>query len=225
MSVSLTNTRFVQTHANVIDFECPMLESNIPRGARVTFIPIDNTAPDFRPVYGMFMDTLPYNPAWVEVWHDGFRLVNSTLDFGKTFRAFRVSGQVIYFQDPILEGTLKVYADGAFNYDLPEYTIDVNNIQGAQTKNTVDGQMLAGYFCEPVILTEPRRGYVRLSDDRHSLIFIPETGWEGYDSFSYVMINDRGQASEPKCVFITVGEPKGPTKPVTGEGSTDDPKE
>lgn len=224
MSVSLTNTRFVQTFANVIDFACPKLDINIPRNARVTYINVDPEAPNFKPVYGIYMDEPPYNPAWVEVWHDGFRMLNTTLDFGKTFTSYNVEGRLINFKEPIMDGLIKTYSDGAFNYDLPEYTIAVNNIQGAATKNTVDGRMLAGYFCEPVILMEPRRGYVRLSDDRHSLIFIPEMGWEGYDSFSYVMVNDRGQASEPKCIFITVGKPAGPTKPVTGPGSTDDLK-
>lgn len=221
MSVSITNTRFMQPFGDVIDFKVPKLTVEVNRGALITFIKLHPEDPEFKPVYGIYMDETPYNPAWVEVWHDGFRMVNTTLNFGATHTAYEVMGNLVMFKEPLLDGVIKIYADGPFYYDLPEYVIDINNVQGAATKNIKVGQVLASYFCEPVILTQPRNGFVRLTDDRKSLIYIPPVDWEGYDSFSYTVVSDRGQTSEPKCVFLTVGEPAGPTKDVPDDGSTD----
>ena len=206
MSVIITNTRFIQPIIQALDVEFPILKASAPRKAKVSYINVNSKDPNFKPVYGVFMDSLPYNDAWVEVWLDGFRMVNSTLDFGKTFRAFTIQGRLILFSEPIMDGLIKIYADGPHNYEMPDYLIKVPNIQGAKAINTVNGQTLAGIFCEPMVLTEPRFGFVRLTDDRQNLIYVPPVGWKGFDSFSYILMSDRGQASDPKCVFITVGK-------------------
>ena len=220
MSVTVTNTRFVQPFAEVINLKVPKLETAVTRNSQVTYITLHPEDPNFKPVYGVVMDKLPLNKATVEVWHDGFRLVNSTLDFNKTYTTFTIRGKIILFNEPFTEGTFKIYADEPFYNELPEYTINVNNVQGAATKNTINGQVLASYFCEPVVLTEPSNGFVRLTDDRHSLVYVPPSGWEGKDAFSYAIMSDRGQISEPKCVFVTVGEPKEDPAPTEG-GDTD----
>lgn len=209
MDVTVTNCRFVQPFVEVRDLMVPMIYETVPRGSKVVYLTIDPTVEDFEPITQVFLSPIPQNPNWVEVWLDGFRMINTTLDFGDSHTAYEVTADgVLKFKTPLSEGNLKIIMDGPFGYDLPDFTIQVRNRQGAKTKNTVDGQALVSYFCEPIILTEPVVGFVRLTDDRKSLVYIPPANFEGYDAFSYAVYTDRGQLSEPKCVYVTIGEPK-----------------
>jgi hypothetical protein len=59
-------------------------------------------------------------------------------------------------------------------------------------------------YSEPVIITQPRSGYARLTSDRKNIAYVPNFGYVGQDTFSWAMINQHGQISEPKCVNITI---------------------
>lgn len=221
MDAQSLNCRFVQPFVDVQDLAFEKLESNVKRGARVEVVNVDPLDPNYTPVNQIIVNPPPYNIHWVEVWVDDFRLVNTSLDFGQTHTAYEVSlDGVVTLTTPVTEGTIKVICDGPFNYVMDEYTIYVSNEQGAKTKNTVAGQVLASYFCEPVILSMPVKGYVRLSDNRRDLIYVPPEGFEGYDAFSYAVYTDRGQLSEPKCIYITVGKPA-KEEPTDGDTPTD----
>jgi len=61
-----------------------------------------------------------------------------------------------------------------------------------------------GLYAEPVIITQPYNGYARLTTDRKSIAYIPNLNYVGNDTFSWALINQRGQISEPKCVYIKI---------------------
>lgn len=210
MDVTVDNCRFVQPFVSVVDMVVPRLSSTASRGARIMYVDVNPEEEDFEPIKDIVLDPQPHNINWVEVWIDDFRLVNTTLDFGETHSAYEVTADgVLKLETPLTEKCfVKIVMDGLFGYDLPENIITVSNRQGAKTKNTVEGRALVSYFCEPIILTQPVVGYARLTDDRKSIVYVPPANFDGYDAFSYTVYTDRGQLAEPKCVFVTIGEPK-----------------
>lgn len=211
MQVSQSFRGFVQPFAEVIDMQVDTLNFPAFRNANVEFYFIeqefneDGSPIPFKQV--LELEEFPSVPAWVEVWRDGFRLVNTSTDFGKTFEFYEVRRNRIFFKEDVI-GRYKIICDRFFGLELPEANyIRINNEQGAKTPATKPGQALVAQLCEPVVVSEPRNGYVRLTDDRKSLVFVPDLDFEGYDSFSYVIMSERGQVSSPKCVYITVGKP------------------
>lgn len=221
MDVTVDNCRFVQPFVSVVDMKVEKIPSTVARGARIMYVDVNPEAEDFEPISQIALDPQPYNINWVEVWIDDFRLVNITTDFGETHSAYEVTiDNILKLKTPLTEKCfVKIVMDGLFGYDLPDNTITVSNRQGAKTKNTVEGRALVSYFCEPIILTQPVVGFVRLTDDRKSLVYVPPADFDGYDAFSYTVYTDRGQLAEPKCVYVTIGEPKKEEPPVD-DGST-----
>lgn len=59
-------------------------------------------------------------------------------------------------------------------------------------------------YSEPIILTQPYNGYARLTTDRKSIAYTPNLNYVGNDTFSWSMINQRGQIGTPKCVYINI---------------------
>jgi hypothetical protein len=59
-------------------------------------------------------------------------------------------------------------------------------------------------YAEPIIITQPRHGYARLTTDRQSIAYVPNLNYKGFDTFSWSMINQHGQIGTPKCVQINV---------------------
>ena len=59
-------------------------------------------------------------------------------------------------------------------------------------------------YSEPIIITQPRYGYARLTTDRQSIAYVPNVNYKGFDTFSWSMINQRGQIGTPKCVQINI---------------------
>lgn len=157
--------------------------------------------------------TLNFTPLvskWVEVWINGFRVINASTDFGKTHESYELSGRRIRFKTP-QTGNLLVICDKTMVPFLDnngvDNTVTVDNCQGAQGIAN-DKEFKAAAYCEPIAITLPQHGQVRLTDDRKGLVYIPNRLYEGYDAFSYSVITDRGQISVPACVFVKVGDPK-----------------
>ena len=149
--------------------------------------------------------SLPWTPTtkyWVEVYVDGFRLINTSTDFDHTFAEFEVNGRTITFSEPV-SGDILVVCDAI---TCPPYedvnVVSVENEQGA--KSLTAGLFVASH-CEPIILTQPEHGFARLTDDRMSILYIPNVGYTGPDAFSYSVFTQRGQLANPKCVQIQVG--------------------
>lgn len=69
---------------------------------------------------------------------------------------------------------------------------------------TINSMFGIGLYSEPVIITQPYHGYVRLSTDRKSMAYVPDKNYVGNDTFSWSLINQHGQIGEPKCCNIRV---------------------
>lgn len=70
---------------------------------------------------------------------------------------------------------------------------------GNGTINTVAG---IGLYCEPLIISQPYHGHVRLTTDRKKIAYTPDLGYVGKDTFAVSLINQNGQIAEPKCILI-----------------------
>lgn len=214
MQASQINCRFVQPYVETQILKVEMIvDSAVVRNVKTFSITLDE------PTTEIELPWVPASPEWVEVWQDGFRVINQSFDFGAT-SVYKVEEHFLRFAEPI-EGFIKVVADSEFFYDMPEqYWVRVSNEQGAKTKNTVAGESRIAYNCEPIILTEPIYGFAKLSGDRKSIIYVPNYNFEGDDAFSYSVFTDRGQLAEPKCVNINIYNPTPP--PPDPEGDDDE---
>jgi len=218
MVMQISNCRAVQPFVGVVNTAVKSLPFAIPRGGFTA-------TEDMLGYTNVILPGLVDNVEEVSVYVDGFRMLNQTFDFGKTWSAFTVQGDFLYFNEPVT-GTVQIFVDKPWSYVLPDQNyISVNNVQGGKTKATNPGEVFGGTFCEPFILTLPTNGYVRLTDDRKRLVYVPNQNFVGYDAFSYSVITDRGQIADPKCVNVKVGNPSPPPSDNGGDdtGDTDTP--
>lgn len=156
----------------------------------------------------------PFGTENLEIYKEGVRIINITHDFGQTYSEYVVDGNTVIFTTDQI-GKMKFISDYLIEPSVPEeYKILVDNIQGGETLALSEDETYAGTFCEPVVCTQPYMGYARLSDDRKYIIYVPNQGYTGEDSFSYTVKTQRNQLAEPQCVFITVVEPPPPPEEV-----------
>ena len=201
MVMTVVNARAVQPFVDVVDLAVKVATATIPRPGFTTEKALENET-------SLTLTGNPYNINMVSVFVDGFCVINQTLDFGKTWSGYTISGNILTFNEPVT-GNVKVFVDYPMDITLPaENIIDVKNVQGAKTKARNPGENFSSYFCKPVILTLPQNGYARLSNDHKEIIYVPKGGFEGFDAFSYTVITDRGQVADPKCAYVKVGSPK-----------------
>jgi len=59
-------------------------------------------------------------------------------------------------------------------------------------------------YAEPVVLAQPQHGYVRLTDDRRHMAYVPFPDYAGLDAFTYTLLSQTGQAGQPKSVYVQV---------------------
>ena len=156
----------------------------------------------------------------VEIYKDGIRIINRSTDFGETHLnppqlTYEIEDQLIIFNQPVA-AEIKVICDQTIQPFVPdEYIITIDNIFGGETLAPTDEETYAATWCEPVICTQPYNGFARMSDDRKSIIYVPNPGYTGADAFSYTIITLRGQTAETKCIYITVEDPPPPEEEET----------
>jgi len=61
-------------------------------------------------------------------------------------------------------------------------------------------------WSDPIAITQPSNGYVRLTEDRRSFLYVPKLNFKGNDGFIYTLITQHGQIGPPKNIYITVIE-------------------
>ena len=61
------------------------------------------------------------------------------------------------------------------------------------------------HYAEPLVMSQPCYGYVRLTLDRKSLIYVPRPGFRGWDVFGYTLITTHGQIGVPMAFTVQVG--------------------
>jgi hypothetical protein len=171
---------------NDINFTVPQSTSSIKqRNAIFNFFTLNGSST-------ITLSTLPYNPYWVEIWHDGWRVLN--LDPQNP--QYVISQRTITFTT-INTGDIVVVID---TEPLPYYAANVIHVTGVQH----DANSPVSLRCEPVLLTQPFNGYVRLTADRKNLVYVPQIGFAGTDTFGWSLITQNGQIGPAKCAKITV---------------------
>lgn len=151
----------------------------------------------------------------VEIYKNGIRVINRSIDFGETHLdppqlTYEINDKMITFNQPVA-AEIKVICDQRMEPRVPDKNIiTFDNIFGGETVAPEMDETYAATWCEPVICTQPYNGFARLTDDRKSIIYVPNPGYVGADSFSYTLITSRGQTAETKCVYITIENPPPP---------------
>lgn len=216
----IPNCRFIHPYTEEVDITVMPNDDTIPDVDSVTYplLPSRPSQHYSQIVANETVITLPWTPlvpSWTEIYLDGIRIIDISTDFGINYNQYTIVNNIITFSDPIT-GTVDVFCDTAVDPVVrAENRINVDNIQGADAVPTDPGQTFAATWCEPIICAQPFRGYARLSDDRKSIIYVPNQNFQGSDAFSYALISQRGQLSKPKCVYVTVAPPPAPPEPPT----------
>lgn len=187
----------------------PNYDVVVPSGADMRVFATRNLGSDSRGEYrqtvsstgtlSISLNFTPPSPEWVEVWVDGARLLNPRIkstDGGTLFEIFNVQGNVINFSNYI-SGQITIICDSTPVVSQAATTIEIENRQGFRSSRS-------SLYVEPIILVPPQSGYARLSTDRQSMCYVPQTNFIGYDTFSYCLINNHGQYSKNYCVYIKV---------------------
>lgn len=60
------------------------------------------------------------------------------------------------------------------------------------------------HYAEPILVSPPEHGTVCISANRKSFTYTPHAGYVGWDSFTYTMLTQHGQAGMPRSIFIEV---------------------
>ena len=138
------------------------------------------------------LSVVPYNVYWVEVWLNGWRFLNT--DARKP--RYIISEDLLIFTERVV-GDIMVVID---TQPLPYF--GANTAYSTQIQRDAFGPI--SLRSEPVILTQPRNGYVRLSADRKFLVYVPDPGFTGKDTYNWTLMTQDGQLGPAKCAQITV---------------------
>lgn len=60
------------------------------------------------------------------------------------------------------------------------------------------------HYAEPMVISPPQNGYVRISPDRRRMVYTPFPDFYGADAYSYTMLTQHGQPGQTKSVYVTV---------------------
>lgn len=129
--------------------------------------------------------------------------------FNGNFKVLNSTPEMVAFRGNVLVG------------DVPSkaYITKPGKISGFGNLTTKQLQGISLYS-EPIIITQPHHGYARLTTDRKSIAYVPNTNYSGFDTFSWTLINQHGQIGIPKCVQINVmpafSPPPPPPPPTPG---------
>jgi hypothetical protein len=139
------------------------------------------------------LSVVPYNIYWVEIWLNGWRFLNT--DHLKP--RYIISGNGTIFFTEQVTGHIMVVID-----TRPLQYFGANTAYSTQIQRDAFGPI--SLRSEPVILTQPRHGYVRLSADRKFLVYVPDPGFTGKDTYNWTLMTQNGQLGAAKCAQITV---------------------
>lgn len=178
----------------------------------------------------------PLSDQWVEVYVDGYRLINPKYPTYSTkyvrYDTYNIlKNNILQFSSNI-SGNIKIICD-TLPYSKAEilHTANISGLRiffdNVQSYDVYEKRFIPSrypmpalglintlirirvgdaLYCEPVILSQPCHGYVRLSLDRKSLVYVPRVGFQGWDVFGYSLISQHGQMGKPASFTIRVGD-------------------
>jgi hypothetical protein len=139
------------------------------------------------------LSVIPYNVYWVEIWLNGWRFLNTD----NLKPRYIISGNgTIFFTEQVV-GDIMVVIDTE-----PLQYFGANTLYSKEIQRDAFGPI--SLRSEPVLLTQPRHGYVRLSADRKFLVYVPNPGFTGKDTYNWTLMTQNGQLGAAKCAIITV---------------------
>ena len=175
----------------------------------------------------------PLSDQWVEVYLENFRLLNYKYVIQETraypYETYNLDGNVIVFTSNV-SGNLKVISDtlawspcedrlesgfsgipmefeNIHSYDLFEkrfvpsrFSNNPLNLEPTVIRVRVGD----AHYAEPVVLSQPCYGYVRVSKNRMGLVYVPRKNFKGWDVFSYTLLSQHGQPGKPACITVNV---------------------
>jgi hypothetical protein len=134
----------------------------------------------------------PFNADWVEVWHNNWRVINTDPNSPR----YIVNGNQVILND-IDQGRITVVVE--IN-PLPYHAASIIRVTNVQR----DSYGRTSLFCEPVIMSQPQNGYIRLTADRQSIAYVPNFRYIGTDTFLWTLITQNGQMGQAKCARVKV---------------------
>jgi len=183
----------------------------------------------------IILDFLPASDLWIEIYLEGFRVLNPHYLTKRTaawpYEVFNVRGNEIFFNHPI-KGNVKVICD-TLTHSEAETTkipgiaglhIDFQNLQSYDVYEHVfvptrysnnyynlpvtqlKVRVGDALYAEPLVLCEPCYGYVRVSKNRKELVYVPRKNFKGYDVFTYTLMTQHGQIGQPAGFTVKVVE-------------------
>ena len=89
-----------------------------------------------------------------------------------------------------------------------EYMTRLEQINGVNDLNLFNTQLYQrvgdAHYAGPILVSPPEHGTVCISANRKSFTYTPHAGYVGWDSFTYTMLTQHGQAGMPRSIFIEV---------------------
>lgn len=181
------------------------------------------------------LDFQPISDQWLELYLDGYRMINPKYPtfntVGIRYETYNlVNNHFIRFENPIT-GNLKVISDTLSHAPAESYIdnqqagviIDFDNIQNYDVfekrfnpsrypmpqlelvNSVIRIRVGDAHYAEPLVLTEPCYGHVRLTKDRKNFVYTPRPGYRGQDVFGYTLITTHGQIGMPQGCTVTTG--------------------
>lgn len=72
------------------------------------------------------------------------------------------------------------------------------------TNTYVNMRVGDAHYAEPVVLSQPTKGYVKLTADRKKMAYVPYPNTVGLDSFSYTFLTQYGQTGLPASAYVEI---------------------
>ncbi|CAB4221233.1 SGNH hydrolase-type esterase domain containing protein [uncultured Caudovirales phage] len=97
---------------------------------------------------------------------------------------------------------IPVKSGGPLATPVVKTATDTNNLKLYNTH--IMQRVGPGKYSEPIVLSQPQHGYVRITDNRRNFAYVPFPDYEGLDTFTYTLLTQTGQMGPPKSVYINV---------------------
>lgn len=178
------------------------------------------------------LDFQPISDQWIELYLDGYRILNYRYPTYETqyatYETYNMAANnTIRFANAIT-GNLTIVCD-TLAYPKSEtltqanisgVTVNFDNVQSYDVyekrftpsrypmpslglRNSLMRIRIGdAHYSEPVILSQPCYGFVRLSRDRRSIVYTPRLGYQGWDVFGYTLMSQHGQMGKPAGITI-----------------------
>lgn len=178
------------------------------------------------------LDFTPLSDQWLEIYLDGYRVINPRYGTTETryvrYETYNMAANNQVRFGNVISGNLTVVCDtqshtraeirtqanvagvtmrfdNIQNYDVFEKRFNPSRYPMANLdlRNTIMRIRVGdGLYSEPQVLAQPCYGFVRLTMDRKSLVYVPRPGFQGWDVFGYTLMSQHGQMGRPATITV-----------------------